>query len=140
MTRIEKQRSIPKIVEPYTKKRKRKSETGFIFKVISESKIDEIYVDWFSEKEAFIKASKSTITEFDEKEYKMLCLGCFRKKSNFFDELRKAIAKTGISSEIDDSSPDFKLSLKIDQKEYNFYRVTDDGAQVNLRDYSFRRK
>lgn len=140
MARMTRKASIPTIVEPYIKKRRGKTETDYAFKVISESEIGEIYVDWVSENEVRVKVSKSTTTEFDEKNYKMLCWGCFRKESNFFDELKKEMRKRGTKIEFDDSQPDFKLSFKIGFKEYNFYRVTDDGAQVNMRDYSYRQK
>ena len=124
--------STATIVEPCEKKKSKGRRTSYKFKVISESAINEFRVNYFSEDNLIVQTQVTSRPDVDERNYKMLCLGCFRKDSNFFKELREA----GV--EFDDKSSRFKLSFTIGSKEYEFYRVTDDGAQVNIRHLDYR--
>ncbi len=119
--------STATIVELCGKKKSKGRRTSYKFTVISESAINEFRVICFSEDNLIVKTQETCRRDVDEYNYKMLCLGCFRKDSNFFKELREA----GV--EFNDKSSRFKLSFTIGSKEYEFYRVTDDGAQVNIR-------
>ena len=124
--------STATIVEPCGEKKSKRRRTCYKFKVTSESEINDFCVTWFSKNELIVHTKETSRPDVDVYKYKMLCLGCFRKDSNFFTELKKA----GV--EVDAKSSNLKLCFTIDLKEYEFYRVTDDGAQVNLKD--LRRK
>ena len=124
--------STATIVEPCGEKKSRGRSTSYKFKVISESAINEFRVNYFSEDNLIVQTQVTSRPDVDEFNYKMLCLGCFRKDSNFFKELREA----GV--EFDDKSSRFKVSFTIGSKQYEFYRVTDDGAQVNIRHLDYR--